>query len=268
MDDPIKSVETYLVDGGWRNFLFVRIETAGGVEGWGEATLGWKEFAVAQLVNELGAIHVVGKSPFDIERVWFTLFQSESNIGPVILSAMAGIEMAMWDIAGKLCGQPVVNLVGGAIQTRVRAYANGWYSEVEDPDALRAAAAGVVAKGYTALKFDPFGAGGRELDKAELRKARAIVAVVRDEVGPDVDIMIRVPWSLLGRHRARGDPGARGVRAVLVRGADSCKVGEEPGLGHRRSDGARGPHRDWRARLLAFRMAGHVARTGVPHRAA
>jgi galactonate dehydratase len=190
MDDPIKSVETYLVDGGWRNFLFVRIETAGGVEGWGEATLGWKEFAVAQLVNELGAIHVVGKSPFDIERVWFTLFQSESNIGPVILSAMAGIEMAMWDIAGKLCGQPVVNLVGGAIQTRVRAYANGWYSEVEDPDALRAAAAGVVAKGYTALKFDPFGAGGRELDKAELRKARAIVAVVRDEVGPDVDIMI------------------------------------------------------------------------------
>ena len=119
MDDPIESVETYVVDAGWRNFVFVRIETRSGVEGWGEATLGWKEFAVAQLINDLAPLYVVGESPFNIEKVWFSLFQSEGNVGPVILSAMAGIELAMWDVVGKICGQPVSNLVGGQLQDRV-----------------------------------------------------------------------------------------------------------------------------------------------------
>lgn len=188
--DVIKSVETYLVDASWRNFLFVRIETASGLEGWGEATLGWKESAVAQLVNELSERYVVGQDPFAIEKIWFTLYQVEHNVGPVMFSAMAGIETAMWDVVGKICGQPVVNLVGGRVQPRIRAYANGWYAAVEDLDTLRAAAATAIAKGYTALKFDPFGAGGRELSKPLLREARAKVGAVRDEVGGDIDLLI------------------------------------------------------------------------------
>ncbi len=188
--DPIKSVETCVVGAGWRNFLFVRIETASGIEGWGEATLGWKEFAVARLVDELSERYVVGEDPFAVEKVWFTLYQVEHNVGPVMFSAMAGIETAMWDVVGKICGQPVMNLVGGAVQPRVRAYANGWYAGIDDLDNLRAAAASVVSKGYTALKFDPFGAGGRELDRPLLRQARAAVAAVREEVGADVDILV------------------------------------------------------------------------------
>lgn len=188
--DPIKSVETYVVDAGWRNFVFVRIETASGVEGWGEATLGWKEFAVARLVDELSETYVVGEDPFAIEKVWFTLYQVEHNVGPVMFSAMAGIETAMWDVVGKICGQPVMNLVGGAVQPRVRAYANGWYAGIDDLDKLRAAAASVLSKGYTALKLDPFGPGGRELARPLLRQASAAVAAVREEVGPDVDILI------------------------------------------------------------------------------
>lgn len=188
--DLIKSIDTYLVDAGWRNFLFVRLETASGIEGWGEATLGWKEFAVAKLIDELGEAYVVGQDPFAIEKVWFTLYQVEHNVGPVMFSAMAGIETAMWDIAGKICGQPVVNLVGGQVQPRVRAYANGWYSGVDELDTLRSAAADVVSRGYTALKFDPFGPGGRELAKPLLREARARVKAVRDEVGDDIDVLI------------------------------------------------------------------------------
>ena len=155
--DSIKSVETYVVDGGWRNFLFVRIETASGLEGWGEATLGWKEFAVARLIEDLSATYVLGEDPFAIEKLWFTLFQVEHNVGPVMFSAMAGIETAMWDVVGKICGQPVVNLVGGIVQPRIRAYANGWYARIDDLDDLRAAAASVLERGYTALKLDPFG---------------------------------------------------------------------------------------------------------------
>ena len=188
--DAIKNVETYVVDGGWRNFLFVRMETESGREGWGEATLGWKEFAVARLVDELSELYVIGEDPFAIEKVWFTLYQVEHQLGPVMFSAMAGIETAMWDLVAKICGQPVVNLVGGIVQPRVRAYANGWYAGRDSLDKLRAAAASVVAKGYTALKLDPFGPGGRELTKPLLREAHAAVGAVRKEVGSDVDILI------------------------------------------------------------------------------
>ncbi len=188
--DAIKSVETYVVDAGWRNFLFVRMETESGLEGWGEGTLGWKEFAVARLVDELSEAYVIGEDPFAIEKVWFTLYQVEHQLGPVMFSAMAGIETAMWDLAGKICGQPVMNLVGGAVQPRVRAYANGWYAGRESLDKLRAAAASVIEKGYTALKFDPFGPGGREITKPLLREARAAVGAVREEVGSDIDLLI------------------------------------------------------------------------------
>src|SRR5215467_1401015 len=96
------------------------------------ATLGWKETAVRELVLDFGQRYLIGASPFDIEDIWFKLYQIEHNTGPVMYSAMAGIEMAMWDIVGKACQQPVYNLVGGRVRNRVKAYANGWYSSARD----------------------------------------------------------------------------------------------------------------------------------------
>ncbi len=186
----VARVETFVVDAAWRNYLIVKVTTADGVVGWGDGTLGWKEFAVQAMVDEFAERYLIGTDPFRIEDLWFKLYQIEHNTGPVMYSAMAGLETALWDVVGKICGQPVVNLVGGRIRDRVKAYANGWYTTVEDAGELREQAQHAVGLGYRALKFDPFGAGGRELDRAALRAAVAATVAVRDAVGPDVDILI------------------------------------------------------------------------------
>src|SRR5262249_22188567 len=177
-------------EAGWRNFLIVKVTTSDGIVGWGDGTLGWKEFAVEALVREFAERYLIGRDPFRIEDLWFRLYQVEHNTGPVMYAAMAGLETALWDIVGKACGQPVVNLVGGTLRDRVRVYANGWYSVIDDKERLRDRVQSVLAMGYTALKFDPFGAGGREMSKADLRRASTAVEAVRDAAGPDVDILI------------------------------------------------------------------------------
>jgi galactonate dehydratase len=186
----VARVETFVVEAAWRNFLIVKITTSDGVVGWGDGTLGWKEFAVESLVKEFAERYLIGKDPFRIEDLWFRLYQVEHNTGPVMYAAMAGLETALWDIVGKICGQPVVNLVGGPMRDRVRAYANGWYAGIHDLPRLRESVGKVLDLGYTALKFDPFGAGGREMSRTDLRAACKAVETVRDEGGPDLDILI------------------------------------------------------------------------------
>ena len=186
----VERVETFVVEAAWRNFLIVKVTTNDGVVGWGDGTLGWKEFAVESLVKEFAERYLIGKDPFRIEDLWFRLYQIEHNTGPVMYAAMAGLETALWDIVGKVCNQPVVNLVGGILRDRVRVYANGWYANVQDLPRLRESVQKVLAMGYTALKFDPFGAGGREMSRADLRAACKAVETVRDETGRDVDILI------------------------------------------------------------------------------
>ena len=186
----VESVETFVVDGAWRNFLIVKVVTNDGVVGWGDGTLGWKEFAVESLVHEFADRHLVGRDPFRIEDLWFKLYQVEHNTGPVMFAAMAGLETALWDIVGKMCGQPVVNLVGGVLRDKVRVYANGWYADMHDLPKLRERVRKVVAMGYTAMKFDPFGAGGREVSRKDLRRAAKAVEAVREAAGPDVDLLI------------------------------------------------------------------------------
>jgi galactonate dehydratase len=186
----VNKVDCFLIGAGWRNFTFVRIQTDSGLVGWGEATLGWKETAVRELVLDFGRRYVLGQTPFDIEDLWFRLYQIEHNTGPVMFSAMAGIEMALWDIVGKACGQPVYNLVGGKVRSRVKAYANGWYSSIGDLSELAEKASAVVARGYKALKFDPFGPGGREISRGELCRAVETVEAVRKAVGEETDILL------------------------------------------------------------------------------
>ena len=186
----VERVETFVVDGAWRNFLIVKVTTNDGIVGWGDGTLGWKEFAVESLVHEFADRHLVGRDPFRIEDLWFRLYQVEHNTGPVMFAAMAGLETALWDIVGKIAGQPVVNLVGGMLRDKVRVYANGWYSDMNDHAKLRERVRQVIAMGYTAMKFDPFGAGGREMSRVDLRKAVMAVGVVRDAAGPDIDLLI------------------------------------------------------------------------------
>jgi galactonate dehydratase len=108
------------------------------------------------------------------------------------MSGIAVIETACWDIVGKALGQPVYRLLGGPVQERVKAYANGWYTVERSPEEFHAAARRVVERGYRALKLDPFGAGRYELERDELVRSLSLVEAVRDAVGPEVDILVEM----------------------------------------------------------------------------
>ncbi len=108
------------------------------------------------------------------------------------MTAIAIVEMACWDIIGKVVGQPGYRLLGGACRDRIKAYANGWYTGERTPEAFAQAARRVVARGYRALKLDPFGAGAGELEREEHLASVALVEAVRDAVGPEVEIFIEM----------------------------------------------------------------------------
>jgi galactonate dehydratase len=93
---------------------------------------------------------------------------------------------------GKKLGQPVYKLLGGAVRDKIKAYANGWYTVERTPADFSAAAIRAVAKGYRALKFDPFGAGFYELERSEKLRVVALVEAVRDAVGPDIELLIEM----------------------------------------------------------------------------
>ena len=188
----VTGIETHFCWGGRTNWTFVRVDTDAGLYGWGEATLEGKEKTVAEGVQEL-ARYLVGQDPFQIERHNHFMYETPFwRGGPVLGSAIAGIDQALWDIKGKALGVPVYELLGGAAHDRIRYYANGWFRGAQSVDDYAAAAKAAVARGATALKWDPFGPGGLFADSAILQAAVDCVAAVREAVGPAVDLLIEV----------------------------------------------------------------------------
>ncbi|MEX0762850.1 MAG: mandelate racemase/muconate lactonizing enzyme family protein [Dehalococcoidia bacterium] len=182
----ITDVRTVVVGNPWKNWVFVIVETDEGLSGLGEATGGLSTQPQVAAVEEVRHL-VIGRDPRDIHAIWNHLHLSTFlNVSP----AMSGIEMACWDILGKWQGVPVHRLLGGKVRDNVRVYANGWYTGPHTPEGFATRAKEVVAKGYTALKFDPFGGAYLRLTRQETRECREIVGAVRDAVGPDVDILI------------------------------------------------------------------------------
>ena len=102
------------------------------------------------------------------------------------------VEMAFWDIIGKTTDMPVYKLLGGKVQDKIQAYANGWYTVERTPDSFSLAASKVVSKGYKALKFDPFGNGDLELSRTELFKSIEIIEAVSDTITEDMQMMIEM----------------------------------------------------------------------------
>jgi len=110
--------------------------------------------------------------------------------GSTVMTAVSGVEIALWDIVAKACGQPLYNLLGGRYHRRIPAYANGWYGAAATPGEYAARAREAVAKGYGALKFDPFGTAWKEMEPEQAQEVAAIVGAVREAVGPRVRLMI------------------------------------------------------------------------------
>ena len=188
----ITKFETFLVNGGLRNYLFVRLTTDTGVTGIGEATLEWQEQTVDTLLHEWVEDRILGINPFDIESVFGNLIRDQYQGGATVLTAISGVEIACWDIVGKACGEPVYKLLGGRVRDRLPAYANGWYGGAKTPHEYAAKACEVVGRGYRGMKFDPFGVAWKHLTTDQMSDAEQIVATVRAAVGSDVDLMIEV----------------------------------------------------------------------------
>ncbi|MBI4183674.1 MAG: mandelate racemase/muconate lactonizing enzyme family protein [Proteobacteria bacterium] len=200
----ITAVKPFTVHPGWRkNWVFVKVETDGGLAGWGEAYTQYdRDRPVVALVEEIGR-YLVGRSPFQIKHIWQMAFDDfAARRGSLeFYSALSGIEQALWDIVGKAAGQPVYNLLGGPCRERIRVYANGWGYRLDTPDDYARAAAAVVERGFTALKFDPLPRPWRTyIPKEHQRHAVRVVAAVREAVGPDVDILIDVHRRLAPMH--------------------------------------------------------------------
>jgi len=187
----IRKVESFFVRGGISDWLIVALTTDEGVVGIGDATLEGQSRAVAAVLDGIGEAHVVDRSVFDAAGfVRSVLDATFWRGGPVLMSAIGGVEIAMWDAAGKLAGEPVHRLLGEQHRSSIRAYANGWYRSTDRPAQFADEARAVVADGYTALKLDPLGHTWGEFTAAGFRNAVAIVAAIRDAVGDDVDILL------------------------------------------------------------------------------
>lgn len=178
----ITRLTTFIVPPRW---CFLKIETDEGIDGWGEPVLEGRAHTVAAAVEELSD-YLVGKDPRHIEDHWTVMYRGGFyRGGGVHMSAIAGIDQALWDIKGKALGVPVSELLGGNVRDRIRVYS--WIGG-DRPSETAAAAKAAVDRGFTAVKMN----GTEELqfvdtyDKVE--RCLQNVAAVREAVGPHVGI--------------------------------------------------------------------------------
>jgi galactonate dehydratase len=187
----IVKVETRAHWVDWCNWLFVRIETDAGLVGWGEASLHGALESVQTAIREF-ADHLIGEDPAGPERHWHRLYNAwRWRGGAVFMSALAGIDLALWDLEGKRLGVPVHRLLGGAHRTRLRVYASHWLRGADTPEAAHAGAKEAVRRGFTAFKFSPLTREALKADEAgAIARAAEKMAAAREGAGPNVDIFI------------------------------------------------------------------------------
>ncbi|HEY3321673.1 MAG TPA: mandelate racemase/muconate lactonizing enzyme family protein [Planctomycetota bacterium] len=177
----------------WRNLTFLKVETDEGVTGVAECRNVCRTDALVGYLSGASQRYVIGSDPFNVEDLVRRMFyQDFARIGDIAGSGIALVEMACWDIMGKVLKQPVYRLLGGAVRDKIKAYANGWYTVERKPEEFHRAAKRVTAKGYKALKVDPFGAGFYEVERKERLLAISLVEAIRAAVGPDVEILIEM----------------------------------------------------------------------------
>lgn len=182
----IIDLKTYVVGNPWKNWIFVQLVTDEGLTGLGEATGGLSSKPNLGDVEELRP-HLIGEDPCHPERVWLKLIKARFHHRS---TGIAAVEQACWDILAKSLGVPMWRLFGGKHHERLRVYANGWYQGPRDPVFFAEKAAEMASRGYTALKFDPFGGAYKQIDRDSERLAVAIVRAMRETLGDNVDLLI------------------------------------------------------------------------------
>jgi galactonate dehydratase len=219
----ITRIKTFIVDGGFRPWTFVKIETSDpGLVGWGDCT-DWGSPGPVAATVERYAEWVVGRDPMQVEAIWWMLANaSERHTGGLAWKAMAGIDSALWDIRGKVLNAPVWQLLGGKMRDRLRLYWSHCGSvrarhaerlglpKVETTDDLYRLAEEVKARGFSAIKTNLFALKDRpdtlalqnafsshpgDAPPAAIRNAEIVVGAFREGLGPDIGIALDVAFT-------------------------------------------------------------------------
>lgn len=203
----VVDLETFVVGNpppafGGKYFTFVKLTTDDGIVGYGEAYAGtFHPDVVAAMLVDVGERHLIGESPFRIEQFWRSAYGRgfTHRPDPSLAGVMSALEMACWDIVGKALEQPVYNLLGGQVHERLRTYTY-LYPEPDDatdvyldPDLAASRASEEVARGFTAVKFDPTGPytvmGGHQPSQERIELSIRFLAAIREAVGTNADLL-------------------------------------------------------------------------------
>jgi galactonate dehydratase len=196
----ITRIETLVCHARMRNWIFVKVHTdQAGLFGWGEATLEWHTRAVVGAVEDLSQL-LIGEDPTRIEHLWQMMYRQHFWHGNGIVrgTAISGIDIALWDILGKIHGVPCHKLWGGPVRDYVRLYSHLGGGRMEDfyccdpADAKRFGdlAAKAVEEGFTAFKSMAVPDTMPLEGLPPIRYAEACVKSMRDAVGDSIDIMV------------------------------------------------------------------------------
>ena len=203
----LADIQTFVVGNppphfGGRYFVFVKLTTACGISGVGEAyCVPFGPHLVARMIEDVFARYAEGTDPHDIEVLWRRVYSSGFTQHPdlTVMGVLSALEMACWDIIGKAANQPVYKLLGGQVHERLRAYTYiyprpGDRGDVyHDPDLAAERASEYLAQGFTALKFDPAGAysafDGRQLSLEALDLSERFARTLREAVGMKADLL-------------------------------------------------------------------------------
>ena len=182
----ITDIKTFLLK-EWRTMLFVLVETDEGITGLGESGLTSREYAVDGMIRDLKSL-LIGQDPFRIEHHWQTMWRSGFHpSGQVLSSAIAGIDIALWDIKGKKLGVPVYELLGGRTRDKVFTYCHLHGSTVEE---TLSQAKQKAAEGWRAMRWEPgYRDDGIMRGREAVDRAIAEYAALRAELGPDIELL-------------------------------------------------------------------------------
>jgi 2-dehydro-3-deoxyphosphogalactonate aldolase len=192
---------------GGRNWVFLKLIADSGVTGIGEAyAIPFHPMQAVKLIEDVGERLVIGQSPFDIEKLWRTIYGSMFGQHPDMtkVAVISAFEMACWDIIGKELNQPVYNLLGGKYREKVRSYTYLYADQSDpqpntvvhcDPEIAAKRAVAYVKQGFTAVKFDPIldlmsAYNPIELSVEQLENAESVVKSVREAIGNKCELLI------------------------------------------------------------------------------
>ena len=180
----ISRIETFLVPPRW---LFVRIETDSGIVGWGEASCEGRSETVRTAVDQLSEL-LIGQDALRIEDHWQVMTKgSFYRGGPILASAVSGLDQALWDIAGKHFNAPVHQLLGGPVRDRIRMY--GWVGG-DEPNEVADQISAQLEVGLTAVKMNASGRMSPVASVAELDGVVRRVAAAREVLGDHRDVAV------------------------------------------------------------------------------